>query len=372
MRACRSFTCRLLGGFLLVSLALSALAAWAQDKPAPADRTAEIILQELDSLEMPQLDPSQSEDRQYVLDYLKKRQEVTAQRGTLIQELAKVAPGNERLPELLVERWSSASPLGEEGDTLLEEINSVLAKTDNQTLKVEGAFARVRIQILRNMQNPSEAMPAIEEFLKVAPEDSRGAQLLYMVIRRESDPEKQKALEDRLVEAYPDSPAVAMIAAERKRREAIGKPFELEFTDAISGSTVSMKDLKGKVVVIDFWATWCGPCVAEMPNMKELYAQYKDKGVEFIGVSLDQPKEDGGLDALKEYVSEEKIEWPQYYQGDGWDSEFSSSWGINSIPAMFAVDADGKLYSVEARGKLDTLLPELIEKRDATKPDAGE
>ncbi len=59
-----------------------------------------------------------------------------------------------------------------------------------------------------------------------------------------------------------------------------------------------MKSLKGKVVVIDFWATWCGPCVAEMPNMKKLYAEYKDKGVEFVGVSLDKSKEQGGLDKL--------------------------------------------------------------------------
>ena len=106
-----------------------------------------------------------------------------------------------------------------------------------------------------------------------------------------------------------------------------------------------MKSLKGKVVVIDFWATWCGPCVAEMPKMKELYAKYHDQGVEFIGVSLDQPKEEGGLDSLKKFVKENEIAWPQYYQGNFWESEFSKSWGVNAIPCVFIVDADGKLYS---------------------------
>ena len=149
--------------------------------------------------------------------------------------------------------------------------------------------------------------------------------------------------------------------------EAVGKPFVLEFMDAISGSPVSIQRLKGKVVVVDFWATWCGPCVAEMPRMKALYAEYKNKGVQFIGVSLDQSG--SGLDKLMAFVEENGITWPQYYQGAGWDSEFSKSWGIRSIPAVFVVDQQGKVYSDKARGKLETILPELL-KRPAPKAEA--
>jgi thiol-disulfide isomerase/thioredoxin len=145
----------------------------------------------------------------------------------------------------------------------------------------------------------------------------------------------------------------------------VGKPAPEFDLALVGGKRFRLSASKGKVVVLDFWATWCGPCVAEMPNMKQLYAKYHDKGVEFIGVSLDQPKEDGGLDALKKYVKENEIAWPQYYQGNYWESEFSMSWGINSIPTMFLVDQDGKLVSVEARGKLETMIPDLLKKKDA-------
>jgi thiol-disulfide isomerase/thioredoxin len=113
----------------------------------------------------------------------------------------------------------------------------------------------------------------------------------------------------------------------------------------------------------DFRATWCGPCVAEMPRMKELYAKYHDKGVEFIGISLDQPKEDGGFDKLKAFVAKNDIPWPQYYQGNHWQSEFSKSWGVNSIPAVFLVDREGKLFSTDAGGNLESLIRELMERK---------
>jgi thiol-disulfide isomerase/thioredoxin len=145
-----------------------------------------------------------------------------------------------------------------------------------------------------------------------------------------------------------------------RQTNAVGKPFDLTFTDAISGKEISLqKDLKGKVVVIDFWATWCGPCVGEMPKNKEIYSQYKDKGVEFIGVSLDQPAPEG-LNALKTFIAKNEIPWPQYFEGKGWDSDFSAGWGINSIPTMFVIDKQGKLASVSARGQLETLIPKLL------------
>jgi len=186
---------------------------------------------------------------------------------------------------------------------------------------------------------------------------------------------RQDALRDRVVREYPDSLRGRLVQGERRQRERIGEPFELGFVDAISGRPISMKALRGKVVVVDFWATWCGPCVGEIPELKRLYAEYHDKGVEFIGVSHDLPEEDGGLEELKEFVARQKITWPQFYQAldnSRWArtgsarNAFSDSWGISGIPTVFLIDAEGKLYSTEARGKLDTLIPRLLKQSRAS------
>jgi len=113
----------------------------------------------------------------------------------------------------------------------------------------------------------------------------------------------------------------------------------------LDGKEISLDNYKGKVVLIDFWATWCGPCVHEIPNVKAAYEKYKDKGFEIIGISLDQDKA-----KLEAFIKEKNITWPQYFDGQGWKNKVSTAYGVKAIPATYLIGKDGKIVAKDIRG----------------------
>jgi thiol-disulfide isomerase/thioredoxin len=108
-------------------------------------------------------------------------------------------------------------------------------------------------------------------------------------------------------------------------------------------------------VLIDFWATWCGPCVAELPNVIKAYKELHPKGFEIVGISLDSDKAE-----LQAFVKDKGMEWPQYFDGKGWQNEISTKYGINSIPAMWLLNKKGMVVSTNARGGLEEQVAKLL------------
>jgi len=137
----------------------------------------------------------------------------------------------------------------------------------------------------------------------------------------------------------------------------IGMPA-IEFeTTGFDGKRIALKDFRGKVVLLDFWATWCAPCRQEMPNVVGLYKDFHGKGFEIIGISLDQDR-----GKLEEYLKANGITWPQIFDGKGWDKSIGRMYGVMSIPTTYLLDREGRIRYKNVRGEsLRKAVKELVE-----------
>ncbi len=181
----------------------------------------------------------------------------------------------------------------------------------------------------------------------------RGTYVEYWVVDDEPDQEKpvkkKPVLKTKAKEKQVQKKSVWKTKTREKQGDQnsiiAGKPFpSLEFKD-LNGNTVNISKLKGKVVLIDFWATWCRPCTAETPNLLSVYKDFKKSGLEIIGINLDKDRQQ-----LVNYLEAHQITWPNYYDGKSWKNSISSRFGIRGIPAIVLLDREGIVRETRLRG----------------------
>jgi peroxiredoxin len=142
--------------------------------------------------------------------------------------------------------------------------------------------------------------------------------------------------------------------------ELVGKPAPDFQVKDLKGEELTLEKYRGQVVLLDFWATWCGPCIREMPNVKRTYEKYKDQKFQIIGISLDRSKT-----ALETYIEREGLAWVHYWDNN---QKITNQYGVRGIPSTFLLDGEGVIRKTNLRGhSLETAVAELV-KENLTKP----
>ncbi len=237
--------------------------------------------------------------------------------------------------------------LTEQRDTLLQT-----AKTRAAREPVEARFELVTAIALGLKDQPAADALVAEIEASAKTEDDKAAVALgtEMQTRRSSGKPKPEtvALLEAVAKTWP-STAAGKKAAAKLMAANLGPGSEpVPFTAKdLDGKDVAPADYKGKVLLIDFWATWCGPCMAELPHVLEAYEQHHAAGFEILGISLDRATDE---EKLRKTIADKGMSWRHVFDGKYWQAEVAQLYDVSSIPFTVLVGKDGKVVATNLRG----------------------
>ncbi len=214
----------------------------------------------------------------------------------------------------------------------LKQFDVLLAEHKGEKTDAVAQILYMKAMLYREvLENPAKA----DELIKQLKTDFAGT---AFVVAMQQQEEKQKA-------------------AEKIRQNlVVGAAFPDFSQKDVNGKPLSIASYKGKVLLIDFWATWCGPCRGEIPNVVAAYQKYHGKGFEVIGISLDEDRQ-----KLLDYTKQMNMSWPEFFDGQGWSNQLAVKYGIQSIPTAYLLDGNGKIIGQDLRGDaLDTAVAKAL------------
>jgi thiol-disulfide isomerase/thioredoxin len=185
----------------------------------------------------------------------------------------------------------------------------------------------------------------LTKFVADAKHSSDSAEaMMELAIAQEFGGDESKAIEwyDTIVRDFPDAPVHAKAAGAKLRLTSIGKPIPLKGKTINGGQLFDLERLKGKAVLIQYWATWCEPCKADLPLLTHLRTKFKD--FEVVGVCLDNDPQ-----AMVAFLKQNDPRWPQLFEEGGLDSRFANELGIQTLPTMILVDKQGNVVNRSIR-----------------------
>jgi thiol-disulfide isomerase/thioredoxin len=246
---------------------------------------------------------------------------------------------------------------GEKGISKIErnDLEAIINAPDaDEETKGEAEFFKLMVDSQSVEFNSPHTVPpfqqALSSYLEKYPKHVRSqyvASMLMQTLSQFETPSTEPLLKKLATHSNPGiaGKAKAILQQRQFMLDLKKKPLLLKFT-GVDGTEVDASKLRGKVLLLDFWASWCGPCMADVPHVVATYQKLRDRGFEIIGISLDQDKA-----AMEEAMKKNNMTWPQYFDGKGWQNEISEQFGVRSIPSTWLFDRKGKLREHGLRGQ---------------------